>query len=387
MKKIVLTAMLCATVYAQSFESFLEVAIQKSPYLKAQSLQIEQSKQRASAITRYENPSLALEGSYFTPDGGDGSSGYRAGIVQPLRLWGVSDDRDELAKATIALNEAQYKRELALFVRDISLQYVNYVERSKRLELAKQELEIAKSIYDISQARFDLGTITRGALLQAKIDYNMIRSRLQSQKILAKRAYFMLLKTSGITQEISLELEHTFTLKRAQDALNPELLTLQKKEQSAMASSKLNANKIEWMDIAGEYEREPNQDIVRFSADIPLAIFNTKSQEKRIATLEAKRSELLQDNASLAIDMELKRLRFELERLNELQAIDREILQDEQSLLQMYEQGYKIANINLLALQDAKARLIETKERLITIESERNKNIILQNYLQGSYNE
>jgi len=55
--------------------------------------------------------------------------------------------------------------------------------------------------------------------------------------------------------------------------------------------------------------------------------------------------------------------------------------------MRMYEDGYKIANVNLLALQDAKKRLVDTKERLIKVKIELDRNAIIQNYLQGHYND
>ena len=53
----------------------------------------------------------------------------------------------------------------------------------------------------------------------------------------------------------------------------------------------------------------------------------------------------------------------------------------------MYKDGYKIANINLLQLQDIKNKVIETKRVLIKIQTAFNQNAIYTNYSKGSYNE
>ena len=53
----------------------------------------------------------------------------------------------------------------------------------------------------------------------------------------------------------------------------------------------------------------------------------------------------------------------------------------------MYEDGYKIANINLVELQLIKNQMISTKEKLIEIQTQKEKNIIGYNYLTGAYNE
>ena len=387
MRVLLSCALLSATLYADSFESFLERAVTQSPFLKATTLQIEQSTQAGSALTRYENPNLELEASYFNPDGSDGDIGYRAAYAQPIRLWGVGENRAELADANVALAKANYTQTRAAFERDISLQYTNYAQNDKMLGLALEELEIATNIYEISKARYAAGTVSRGVMLQAKVDTNMVVARVQTLKITKQRQYYNLLKNAGITDEVTLDAEHTFAFNHSGNAQNPELLQLERRQKSAIADAEFNSNKVEWMSLVGEYEKEPSQDIFRFGATIPLAFFNTRTQEKQIATLEAKRSEMLNNNTQNQLDIELKRLVFEADALNRLQEIDEEILKDEKELLKMYESGYKIANINLLALQDAKSRLIETKERLIKIKIERDRNAIIQNYLQGNYND
>ena len=387
MKRLLTFALLSATLHADSFDSFLQSAVEQSPYLKAENLVIEQSVQEGSALTRYENPNLELEASYFNPDIGDGDMGYRAAYAQPIRLWGVGDNKEALADANVGLAKADYTQARAAFERDLSLQYTNYAENDKMLFLALEELKIATNISEISKARYEAGTISRGVMLQAKVDLNMVVARVQTLKLSKQRQYYALLKNAGITEEIVLNADHTFEHLEIKQIENPELLQLKNQQKSALANAEVNTNKVEWMRLVGEYEKEPNQDIFRFGASIPLAFFNTRSQEKQIATLESKRSEMLNTNAQNQLNIEIKRLNFESEALLKLQKIDEEILKDEEELLEMYESGYKIANINLLALQDAKSRLIETKERLIKIKIERDRNAIIQNYIQGNYND
>ena len=386
MKILLMSALISATLFADSFESFLAQAVEKSPFLKAQKLQIEQASNAGDLLIRYENPNLELEGSSFNPDIGDSGIGYRAALSQPIRLWGVSGDKSSLIDANVALAKANFQQEKAAFVRDISLQYTNYSQNVLLAGLAEIETELATTIFDISKARYEVGSISRGYMLQAKLDFKMSQARLQTQKIMLKRSYYSLLENAGIKEEISIEESHSFSVEATKNE-NPELLQLKYAQKSALANAQVNTNKIEWMNVVAEYEKEPSQDIFRFGASIPLAFFNTKSQEKNIAKLESTRSDLLSANRANQIDVFVTRLAYEGESLKALQMIDEDILEDEKELLKMYEEGYKIANVNLLALQDAKSRLIETRERLIRIKIERDKNAIAQNYLQGNYND
>jgi len=100
MKKILLTfILLTAGLYADSFEKFLDNAVKQNFYLKSSALSIDQADEEGKILTRYKNPSLELEVSQFSPDIGSSENGYSASYTQPLRLWGVGDDKKHLADA------------------------------------------------------------------------------------------------------------------------------------------------------------------------------------------------------------------------------------------------------------------------------------------------
>jgi cobalt-zinc-cadmium efflux system outer membrane protein len=388
MRKLILTLLLLAAgnLRAEGFEYFLNRAVEHSPYLKASSLRIAQAKQEGEMLTRYENPDLEIEASYFDPNSAEGMFGYRAGISQPVRLWGVLAKKSALASANVLSRKSDFAQMRALFVRDIALRYTQYVKDSLFAELASEELSIADSIYLISKARYKAGTISRGEVLQAKIDYKMVQAKVQTMNLAKRRSYYALLKSAGVDEEIELDTDYTFVFSGS-DNINPELLRLQNAKSVALANAKVNENKVEWMSIAFEYENEPEQDIYRIGASFPLALFNKRRQERQVAVLEASRAHMLSRNVKVRMDVEMKRLQEESESLLGLRGIDKDILEDEKELLIMFEEGYKIANINLLALQDIKSRLIETKTRLIRIKIELDRNAINRNYLQGNYND
>jgi cobalt-zinc-cadmium efflux system outer membrane protein len=118
-----------------------------------------------------------------------------------------------------------------------------------------------------------------------------------------------------------------------------------------------------------------------------LAFFNDKSQEKSIAILQSNRSELLIQNEKSRLNMEITRLQREHQSLVKLNDKSKNILKTQLRLLTMYEDGYKIASISLLQLQDIKNKVIQTRRRLIEINTALNKNAIYTNYNQGNYNE
>lgn len=389
MNKLLMSMILLTTAaFAEDFEHFLDKAIKQSPYLKAVAFGIDQAKEEGALLTRYENPSLALEYSRFEPNTGDSDNGFRANYTQPIRLWGVGDDKERLSEATLQSANANLEQKRARFIRDISLFYTRYSQQKMLVSLGDEELRIAKKIYDISKARYEAGTISRGVMLQSQVAYEMIQIQNESLSLTAMQSYYDLLKQAGIKQEIELDTEHDFVIKVTVDrSHNPDILSLYSEQEKAVSKAAVNSNKIEWMNLFAEYESEPEQDITRAGVKLPLAFFNTKSQENKIARLEADKVDLLIQNKNTQLDLESQRLQKQKQTLMRLKEQNTEVLKTEIELLKMFEEGYKIANINLLELQDIKNKVIETKERLIQIKTALNQNAITTNYMQGSYNE
>lgn len=388
LKNILLSGLFCTSLYAESFDIFLQKAIDNSPYLKASTLGIDQAKEEGSAITRYKNPSLELEYSRFEPDIGDSDNGFRVNYAQPIRLWGIGNDKERLSEAVLQSANADYEQKRAAFIRDISLFYTQYAEQKMLVGLGEEERRIAKKIYEISKARYEAGTISRGVMLQSQVAYEMIQIRNESLSLTAMQSYYYLLKQAGINQELEVDTKHEFTVNAlSSSAQNPDVINLHGVQEKAISQAAVNSNRVEWMSLYAEYENEPEQDIARIGVSLPLAFFNTKSQEKQIARLEADKVDLLIQNKNTQLDLDNNRLQKQRQKLIRLKDQNTKVLETEIELLKMFEEGYKIANINLLELQDIKNKVIETKERLIQIKTALNQNAITTNYMQGSYNE
>lgn len=319
LKNILLSGLFCASLSAESFDEFLRQAMLNSPYLKSSALAVEQAKQQGSTLKRYTNPSLELEYSEFDPEVGESENGYRVNFSQPIRLWSVGNDKDAVAQTMKNKAGASYTQERAEFQRSLSLQFSAYAQQKMLTVLGKEELAIAKKIYDISKARYESGTISRGLMLQAKVDYEMIQINNESLNLRAVQAYYALLKRAGLTQEITLETDYIFIISNL-GFNNPDLALLQKEQELSVSQTKLNSNSVEWVNVVVEYENEPDQEMFRAGVNFPLAIFNTKSQEREISKLQASRTELILENETKRLAIDTKRLLKERQSLNDLQA-------------------------------------------------------------------
>jgi len=287
----------------------------------------------------------------------------------------------ENAKSLYLLNKAK-------FTRDISLLYTVYANQKRLLKLGYEELEIAKSIYNISKERNKAGTISKGLTLQAQVDYEMVKSKIQNLELMAQESYFILLKNAGISKKIDLEYKHRFTPN--QDFLNisnPYINFLQTTKEQSLAEVKVNSYAVEWVSIAAEYQTQPTRDIARVSASMPLAFFNKKTQERRISQIKAKKAEYLSKNEDAKLKMDILRLTNQRDLLLKLKVQNEKTLKIQIKLLEMFKEGYKIANVNLLQLQNIKNNLIKTKKNIININSALDKNAINSNYIAGAYND
>ena len=388
LKNILLSTLLCSFLGAQDFETFLKNAIQNSPYLKANQLGIAQANENANLTIRYKNPTLALEASNFSPDIGDSEAGYRVSLTQPIRLWGVSDAREDLATAQKSEAQSLVKLSRADFVRKLSLLYSKYKSTLSAESLAKEELFISRKITDITKARFENGTIAKVKYIQAKVDEKRVENFLNKMQVNTLSSYYRLIGFAGLTTEIELDNKHQFKLSEQGSTSNSaQLIYSKSKMKSALALAELHSNRVEWIDIYGEFESEPDQNIARVGVDIPLAIFNTKSQERTVAKLQAKKSELISENINTTLSMKLKELSRSIESLSGLQLSTSELYKSQKELLLMYEDAYKIASIDLIELQVIKNQMIRTKEDAIEIELSKEQNIIQHNFLTGEYNE
>lgn len=381
MIKLLLFVSLSAALMAESYEQFLAKAIEKSPYLNASALLMDQSRLEGKKVVRYENPTLQVEGAKF-----QSANGYRVGINQPIRLWGVGEDKEQISRSMVANAKANVALERSRFIKELSLLYVDYAQNQKLLNLAQEELKIAQSINTVSKERYTNGTLSKALMLQADVAYADAASNLLEHQKEAMKSYDALREYAGIMEEISIDSQHLFT--RMQDEKSSPELTLLSAENTLKASqAKLETRVIESIGVFGEYEKEPDQNIYRAGISIPLPLFNTKNEEKVLQAIQTRQNALFLKAHNDRLGLHKKRLLREIASLESLLQQRQENLKNAQELLLMYRDAYAIANVNLLELYEIKNRRLAIQEEIISLQSQINRSTIEFNYLQGSYNE
>ena len=385
--RIILPVLMGISLYGMEFGEFYKEALKNSPYLKGNALKVDAAKEEAAIATRYKNPTLELEYSQFDAADGSSDNGQRVALSQPVRLWGVGDARNSLARGVQNEAASSYALTKAIFTKKLLGLYVGYKRNAHLFKLAQQASEITKRIYDISLERYQNGTIAKADMIQSKLDYKLALAKQRQAELVKLQSYYDLLAFAGFTKEIELESEYTEQLAASNIQSNPLLQLYYSRAALADSKERLFANKNEWIDIYAEYEGEPNDDIYRVGLNIPIAFFNTRKEERTKAMLEAKSAKLLAENTKRSLDIKL--IALNKKRTLQKRLIKRleEGLQEGEELLALFEEGYRIANVNIVQLQQVKAALIKTKASLIDAKTKLELNNIETNYLQGKYND
>ena len=179
---------------ANSFNDFLNTALEQSPYLKSTYLAKEQLDYEASIATRYQNPEVDILYSKFNSKNEVSDSGYSVSLSQPIRFWGISENKNKLSRKILEGSENFYQMDRTIFIKELSLLYTQYEYNEKLKKLTQESYELAKDIYDISQERYSLGSISQEDLLQTEAALLEVKVQNENAKMDALSQYVNLLK-------------------------------------------------------------------------------------------------------------------------------------------------------------------------------------------------
>lgn len=373
---------------ADSFNKFLNTALEQSPYLKSTYLGKEQLDYEASIATRYQNPEVDILYSKFNSKNEATDTGYSVSISQPIRFLGISNYKNELSKKILEGSKNFYQMDKSIFIKELSLLYTQYEYTERLKKLTQESYKLAKEIYDISQERYSLGSISQADLLQTEAALLEVKVENENTKMDLLSQYSNLLKFAGITENIDLELNHSFNIKGKKQILNnSELLSMKSKQDINLAKLNVETNTFDSFNFVISHDKEAEQTVNRIGVSIPFPIFNTRSQETQIALLESKKNELLIQNRINQLNQELENLYKQRDSLI-LQLSDNEkILMLKNKMLEMYLEKFKISQANILELQIVKNSVIQIKKELLRTKAALNQNAIDINYIQGDINE
>jgi len=371
-KSILLSLSFCSLFATDSFNDFVKLSLKKSPYIKANNLEIQKIEYNSKIESRYKNPSLSVE--KIVDDG------YSILVTQPIRLWGVKRNIDLVNSSKKAQILEYISLKKVLFIKELSLLFLDYKKLTLQKELLQEALDISKTIVDISKNRFLSGTISKSEYLQAKIDLDILQNSFDEILVDELNSYYKLMRFIGA----EIKLDGALKIKRSKKTnyFKP-LLYLQNSLKEKKALIDLNSKALKWIDLYAEYEDSNSERIVKVGLELPLMIFNNNSQEVALSRLKLKKQELIYKQKKVDIELKFQALQSELSRLKRLEKSNQELLISQMKLLKIYKESYKVANIDLIKLQTIKNQMLQTKQKAIDLAYKIEKNIVEYNYLVG----
>ncbi|MCG3656634.1 TolC family protein [Aliarcobacter butzleri] len=375
---------------AEDFKYLLNKALESNSNLKSSEIEVQLAKENGSILTRYDNPIIEFSyADYKSKEKGNKEKGQGVSITQKIVPWNVANDKTDLSDAIIKNEVDKYNLDKQEFIKELSLRYTIYAKNKSFLEVIKESQKIATKIYDISNEKYKLGAISKADLLQSEIELIDIKKKENEINLEIMSSYYDLMKFAGIEKQyFNLDSDYKFNItNNANLERNPFIISEESKKKMLLAESELNSNLIDSFDLIYSYSEEPDQTVNQIGISLPLPIFNSKSEESRIAKLTAMKMDLLENNQKQQLSMEYERLVKERKLLDDLKVENENVLKLQMESLKMLIEKLKISQISIIDIQNSKMKLIQTMTDLINVETVLNQNAISINYITGEYND
>ncbi len=389
MKAILLLISVSLWVLAEtiSFDSFKQKALEDANILKQAKLDKDIVEKEVDISLSFSNPSMEVGISRYK---NSDDKGLLVGLSQPVRTPWFGSDLKDLNSAKGEVAKASYLQAKAQFSKNLEMFYTSFVYQKELESLLLMELKLAKRIEDIAKNRLQNGVGTKTAYLRASIESGAIENRLLFQKQQTKEYYFKLLTYSSIDAVYNLEAKFIYPVSRAlksKTILNPDLLKAQKEQKRLEFETKTLSNSIKTFDISAGYEKEPEDKIISIGASVDLPIFGVNREKEQLSRIKANQNRIFLNQLEIKQNLQKTLLQSSLKTLtNQHKGLQTQQIEQEK-LLKLYEEGYKISKGSLLELIEVKNTLLQTSKSLLDIKQEANLKQIELNYIQGNYNE
>ncbi|MCG3707032.1 TolC family protein [Aliarcobacter butzleri] len=376
---------------AEDFRYLLNKALESNSNLKSSEIEVELAKEKGSILTRFDNPTIDFNySSYKLKEKRNKENGQGISVTQKIVPWYVANDKERLSEATIKNEVNKYNLDKQEFIKELSIRYTIYAKSKSFFYVINESHKIATKVYEISNERYKVGAISKAELLQSEIELMEIKKKKDELNLEVMNNYYDLIQFAGIekNQYFDLDSTHKFivtnntTLEK-----NPFINSEESKKDMLLAESKLNSNVIDSFDLTYSYSEEPDQIVNQIGISLPLPIFNSKSEESKIAKLTATKMNLLVNKEKQQAINEYEKLIKERILLNDLKTANENILNLQVDSLSMLIEKLKISQISILDIQNSKAKLIQTMTDIVNIDTALNQNAISINYITGEYND
>lgn len=276
------------------------------------------------------------------------------------------------------------------FIAGISSEYFNYVHQNIQLNNLKSAVRLSKERLRIVEARYNIGSMSRLDLQQAKVDFNADSSKLIRQKevVFSTRVKLnQLMALKNVEEQISVtDTAIVFNALLSKDQLWKKTLQsniyilLSEKEKMLkiidlkQAKSrnypylKLNAG---YGYVQNKYEynayRQQNQLGSNLGLTLGFTLFDgfNRSREQTNARIEIENKQLANEELLLSIESDFSNIWMAYENNMQLTTLERENLSNAVENYEIAIERYKLGDLSGIELREAQNSLLEAEERLV----------------------
>jgi len=376
--------------FGMSYTKFKKHTLKHSNVLQSKALSIQTTEVKNNLSLRTQNPEVNMEISKYNPKFSSSAYGYAISVSQRIRTNGYYNALKDKAHASKLLQEAYVYDGKAGFMRSLENFYTEYVYQSKLLVLLQDEYKLSHKVSNIVKERYNNGSETKVAYLQAKTDALTLKAQMHTTKQAMHSLYYQLLAIGGFKKKISLSKKFIYSVGtgvKNRKHLTPKQKILRAKEKLLQSQMRMNDSSINAYALQAGIEKEPDQSIIRLGISIPLPLRNNKEEEKALARLQMQQLKL--DNAQLKIDIHAKKqmLKASIKELFFQYKALKILKREQQSLNALLLEGYKIAQGSIFEMMNSKNRLIQTRKALLQTQKMINTQKIELRFIQGQYND
>jgi len=276
------------------------------------------------------------------------------------------------------------------FIADISAEYYNYVQQNIQLSNLKYAVKLSKERLRIVEARYEIGSLSRLDLQQARVDFNSDSSRLIKQyEVLhvSRTKMNELMAVNNIEENIItadsiiefnplLDYDNIYKMMLSTNAL---LILVQKDKSLSEIDLKiaqsqnypylrLNAGYGFDKNMYGNGSSDPRKNWgFNYGVTVGFNIFSgfNRKREQKNARIRIQNSNLKYEQLELSLKAELSNIWMAYKNNMELTGLEKENLETAKENYEIAIERYKLGDLSGIELREAQNSLLEAEERLV----------------------
>lgn len=277
------------------------------------------------------------------------------------------------------------------FIADITAEYYNYVQQTLRMQNLKQALSLSRERLRIVEARYQIGSLSRLDLQQARVDFNADSSQLIQQYEVLHSSRIRLNEMMGVDNveqhflaaDTTISFDPTLSKSELYNNMlkvNTSLLLAEKNKVLSELDLKMaQSQNYPYLRLNGEYgfthfdyntggvDKQRNWGPT-VGVTLGFTIFDgfNRSREQKNARLRINNRELQLERQKLMLQSDFANMWLAYQNNIELTNLEKESLENAQINYEIAMDRYKLGDLSGILLREAQVSLLQAEQRLLT---------------------